>query len=162
MARKQKDVFGFEELEKAFDKMLEKYEDKGDALLHAIGRQAGKRMRQVTPKGVGSKKPGTLKKSYRVKKPKKFKGDKVNVVLVSSGAPHAHLVEYGHEIYTSPKKLKHKVSRYNAIGRKVKKISHHGRVEGQFLFDKVWKEFETRFPQKAQDMIDEITKDLEV
>ena len=158
---KQKDVFGFDELENAFDKLQDKYDEKGDALLHALGKQAGKRMRQVAPKGVGSKKPGTLKKSYRVKKPKDFRGGKSKVVLVASNAPHAHLVEYGHEIYTSPKKVG-KVSRYNAVGRRVLKISHHGRVEGKYLFDKVWKEYESRFPKEVQKLFDEITKDLEV
>lgn len=161
MARKQTDVFGFDEVIKTFDKMKGKYENLSDAMLHTMASQAAKRLRQVAPKGVNSKKPGTLKKSYRVKKPKEYRGGKVNVSRVQTGAPHAHLVEYGHEIYTAPRKTG-KVSRYNKFGRRVMRVTHHGRTVGRYLFDKVWKEYESRFPKEAKKLLDELTKDMEV
>lgn len=161
MARKQTDVFGFDEMNKSFDKMKGKYDNLSDAMLHTMASQAAKRLRQVAPKGVDSKKPGTLKKSYRVKKPKEYKGGTVKVSRVQSGAPHSHLVEYGHEIYTAPRKTG-KVTRYNALGKRVLRIKHHGRTEGRYLFDKVWKEFEHRFPMDAQKLLDELTRDMEV
>lgn len=166
MAR-QTDVFGFDELEKAFNRMQKKYENRGQAMLAAEAAQAAKRLRQITPVGPpkkisGKKKHIPLKKSVRTLKPKEFKGGEVLVSRIQNPAPHMHLVELGHNIYTSKRKLKHKVSEYNALGKKVNGIKSHGRVEGKFMIDKVLAELRGRFPKSAEKLFDEITREVQL
>lgn len=160
---KQKDVWGFEEMEKAFKKMSEKYDSETDAMLHAFAQQAAKRMRQVAPVGPykKSRKTAKLGKTYRNQKPRVF-GD-FNVSRVYTNAPHGHLVEFGHESYTVKGKVKTgKLNRYNATARRAMGVKQHKRVEGKYLFDKVWKEFEKRFPDEAKRTFEEITKGWEI
>ncbi len=157
----QKDVFGFDELEKAFDRVKEKYVDEADALLQSLATQTNKRLRQLAPTGVGSKNPGTLKKSYRAKKPKNYKSGKVKVARVENIAAHGHLYELGHEIYTAKRKSG-KVQQYNALGRRIKGITHHGRVKGRYLFDKALSELRTKLPKETEKILKKVTKDVEV
>lgn len=51
MARQNKDVFGFDELEKSFKRFEKKYPDKADALLMAQG-QAVNRKTSRSPRSV--------------------------------------------------------------------------------------------------------------
>ena len=90
---KQIDVFGFEELEKAFKRCEKRYPNEADALLMAAGQQVNKRVKALTP--VRTKK---LRNSWRLKKVKLYKGGKVRVVREQTTAPHGHLIELGHEI----------------------------------------------------------------
>ena len=85
MARKSKDVFGFDELAKAFDKMKDRYDDEAVALLAAETRQAKKRVKQQTPKLTGN-----LRKGWKEKKPKEYQNGKYRVGLVYNDAPHGH------------------------------------------------------------------------
>ena len=62
---KQKDVFGFDELEKAIEKMQSKYNDEADAFLAAQAEQAAKRLRQTAPKVTGN-----CKRNYKTQPPK--------------------------------------------------------------------------------------------
>jgi len=90
-------TFGFEELQKAFNRIEQKYPNKTDAMLMALGRVAANRTKAKTPVGKTKK----LKASWRLKKPKLY--GNTRVVRVQSAAPHAHLVEQGHEIVTGGK-----------------------------------------------------------
>lgn len=156
MARKAKDVFGFDELEKAFKQCEKKYPDAADALLMAQGRQTNKRVKQLTP--VRTRK---LRNSWRLKKVKLYKGGKVRVVRIQSTAPHAHLVEYGHENYRGGKTRE----RGRKMSRKQlskKGVTHHGRTEGTHMLEYGITEAGNRFPLKAQKMLDELVKDLKV
>lgn len=163
MARKQADVFGFDELAAAFDRVGKRYAVESDALLMAQAVQVTKRARQLTPKISGN-----LKKDWRYLKPKEYQGGKVKVALVRNRAPHAHLVEYGHEMYTTGyrkktgRKKTGKVNRYNAVGRRVKGIKKHDRVEGKYILDQSIREMESRFPREAEKMLDKITEGVTV
>lgn len=64
--------------------------DKADALLMAQGQAVNRKTKSLSP--VKTKK---LRNSWRLKKVKLYKGGTVRVVRIQSGAPHAHLVEYG-------------------------------------------------------------------
>ena len=94
MARRSKDVFGFDELEKSFEKVIKKYPNEADAVLMTMGRAATRRVKQLTP--VKTRK---LKNSWRLRKVKLYKNGTVRVVRIASTAPHAHLIEDGHYIY---------------------------------------------------------------
>ena len=75
------DVFGFDELKKAFERCEKRYPDYADALLMAQGQAVNKRTKALTP--VRTKK---LRNSWRLKKVKLYKGGKVRVVRIQSAA----------------------------------------------------------------------------
>ncbi|MBQ3462851.1 MAG: HK97 gp10 family phage protein, partial [Clostridia bacterium] len=87
------DVFGFDELEKAFKRCEKRYPNEADAFLMAEGQAVNKRTKALTP--VRTRK---LRNSWRLKKVKLYKGGKVRVVREQTTAPHGHLVELGHEV----------------------------------------------------------------
>ena len=49
MARQNKDVFGFDELEKSFKRFEKNYPDKADALLMAQGQAVNRKTKSLTP-----------------------------------------------------------------------------------------------------------------
>jgi len=154
---KDKDVFGFDELTISFEKMQKKYPDKADAMLMAQGRAVTNRVKSQTPVGKTKK----LKGSWRLKKVKLYKGGTVRVVRVQSQAPHAHLVELGHEIVTGGK-TRERGRTLNVVQRAVRGISSKGRVEGKKMLEKSIKEAESRFLRDAEKMLDMLTGEAEL
>ena len=137
MARKTKDVFGFDEIQKAFDKMQGRYNDKATAMIAAGIRQAKKRVKQQTPKLTGN-----LRKGWKEKKPKDYQNGRYKVGLLYNDAPHAHLYERGH------KQISH--------GKQV------GSVEGRDKLGQTLKELELKVLKDAEKLMDEITKDVQL
>ena len=156
MARRNVDVFGFDELEKAFKRCEKKYPDSADALLMAAGRQTNKRTKQLTP--VKTKK---LRNSWRLKKVKLYKSGTVRVVRVQSAAPHAHLVEYGHEIVRGGK-TRERGRKLNRVQRAARGIKSGGYVKGKAMLETAMNESRARFGRDAQVLIDKLTKDLKI
>ena len=156
MARKQKDVFGFDELEKAFKRCEKKYPNSADALLMAAGQAATKRTKQLTP--VKTKK---LRNSWRLKGIKLYKGETVRVARVQSTAPHAHLVELGHEIVRGGKS-RERGRKLNRVQRSVRGITSGGFVEGKHMLETAMMETRKRFGRDADKLIDKLTEDLEI
>lgn len=153
---KNVDVFGFDELEKAFNRMEKKYPDKADAMLMALGQAANKRTKALTP--VRTKK---LRKSWRLKKVKLYKSGTVRVVRVQSTAPHAHLVEYGHEIVKGGK-TRERGRTLNRVQRSARGITSHGRVEGKYMLEKAMTETRPAFNRDAEKLLDAICEEVEV
>lgn len=147
---KDKDVFGFDELEKSFKNLTKKYPNHADAMLMAQGRAVNKRTKALTP--IKTKK---LRNSWRLKKVKLYKGGTVRVVRVQSTAPHAHLVENGHEMYTTGGR-KGKVAKYNAVERAIRGIKKHKRVEGTHMLEYAIDKAGRRFPLDAQKMLNKL------
>lgn len=137
MARKSKDVFGFDELAKAFDKMKDRYDDEAVALLAAETRQAKKRVKQQTPKLTGN-----LRKGWKEKKPKEYQNGKYRVGLVYNDAPHGHLYERPHKIISHGKQA--------------------GITEGHDKLGKTLKELESKVLKDTEKLMDKITKDVQI
>ena len=159
MARKEKDVFGIEELQKEFAKMEIKYPNKADALLMTEGHTLKKRVKQLTSTET-KKKTGNLLKSWRVKPVKKYKDGTVRVVLNVSGAPHSHLIEYGHEIYHGAgrgRKGRSGISRTQRQG-----MAKGNKTRAYKLLERALKETETHFRREVAEMVDDLIKDVEV
>lgn len=156
MARKQVDVFGFEELEKAFAKTQKKYPDSADAFLMTEGKAVNKRTKQLTP--VRTRK---LRNSWRLKKVKLYKSGTVRVVRVQSTAPHAHLVELGHEIVRGGRS-RERGRKLNRVQRAVRGITSGGYVEGRYMLETAVTEANAKFEKGAQKLIDKLTEDLEI
>lgn len=150
------DVFGFEELEKAFKRCEKRYPNEADALLMAAGQQVNKRVKALTP--VRTKK---LRNSWRLKKVKLYKGGKVRVVREQTTAPHGHLIELGHEIVRGGR-TRERGRRLNRVQRSARGIKSGGRVEGKHMLEKSMSEAQARFNSDAKKMLDRLTKDIQV
>lgn len=155
---KDKDVFGFEELTKSFQKLEKKYPNQADAMLMAQGRAVTNKTKSQTPVGKTKK----LKGSWRLKKVKVYKGGKVRVVRVQSEGPYAHLVEKGHEIVSGGSTRGRNGRKLNVVQRNIRGIKSGGRVEGKKMLEKSIQEAETRFYKDAEKMLDQLTKEVEM
>ena len=148
-------TFGFDELQKEFHKIEQKYPNKTDAMLMAMGRLAESKTKSKTPVGKTKK----LKGSWRLKKPKKYGA--ARVVRVQSAARHAHLVELGHEIVRGGKTRKG--SRYlNTLERRVRGIRSKGRVEGRKMLETSFNEMESTFEKSVEKLLDDLTSEVEI
>lgn len=149
------DVFGFDELEKAFKRCEKRYPNEADAFLMAMGQAVNKRTKGLTP--IRTKK---LRNSWRLKKVKLYKNGTVRVVREQSTAPHAHLIEYGHE-QVSGGKTRERGKKLNRVQRAARGIKSHGYVVGYHMLEEAMEEARKRFPQGAQKLLDRITEDIE-
>lgn len=150
------DVFGFDELKKAFERCEKRYPDHADALLMAQGQAVNKKTKSLTP--VKTKR---LRNSWRLKKVKLYKGGKVRVVRIQSTAPHAHLIELGHEI-VSGGRTRERGRTLNRVQRSARGIKSGGRTEGKFMLKKSMSDARSRFDSDAKKMLDRLTKDIQV
>jgi len=150
-----KDLFGFDEFDKALKKAITKYPQKTDALLVSAGNVTNKSTKSKTPIGKTKK----LRPSWRVLKPKTY--GQTRVVRVQSGAPHAHLVEQGHRIVRGGR-LRKGGREMNALQRAVRGISIKGEVEGKKMLESSMKEITSRFNTDLDKMVDDLLKDVEL
>ena len=148
-------TFGFDELQKAFNKIEQKYPDKTDAMLMALGRVATSKTKAKTPLGKTKK----LKGSWKLKKPKKY--GKARVVRTQSQAPHAHLVELGHKIVRGGRTRKNGRS-LNTLERKTRGIQSKGRVEGKKMLETSFKEMEGTFSKSVEKLLDDLTSEVQL
>lgn len=150
------DVFGFDELEKAFKRCEKNYPNQADAFLMAEGQAVNKKTKSLTP--VRTKK---LRNSWRLKKVKQYKSGKVRVVRIQSTAPHAHLIELGHEV-VSGGRTRERGRTLNRVQRSARGIKYGGYVEGKHMLEKSISEARTKFESGAQKMLDRVTKDIQI
>ena len=148
-------TFGFDELQKEFSRIEKKYPDKTDAMLMALGRVATSKTKAKTPVGKTKK----LKGSWKLKKPKKY--GKSRVVRTQSQAPHAHLVELGHEIVCGGRTRKNGRS-LNTLERKVRGIQSKGRVEGKKMLETSFNEMEGTFSKSVEKLLDDLTSEVQL
>lgn len=166
MAKKDVDVFGFDELEKAFNRCKKNYDNDADALLMAQGEQVKKRTKELSPKYKGkippSKQgklhPGQLKRSWRLKPVKEYQNGRVKVVRIESTAPHAHLIEYGHDIIRGGK-TRVRGRKLNTVQLSARGIRSYGEVEGRHMLDNAINEARSRFGRSAEKIINGIIKE---
>ena len=148
-------IFGFDELEKAFKKAVNKYSEKSDALLIAGARLAQSKTKTDTPVGRTRK----LRASWRVKPPKTY--GQSRVVRVQSQAPHAHLVELGHRIVRGGK-IRQRGRELNVVQRAIRGITVGGDVEGKHMLENAMKQVTTSFDNDVEKMMDRLLGDLEL
>jgi hypothetical protein len=152
-----KDTFGFDELSKSFQKLEKKYPNAADRMLAAPGRAVTNKVKTLSPVGKTKK----LRGSWRLKAVKQYKGGKVRVVRIQSEAPHAHLVELGHEIVTGGK-ARVCGRKLNVVQRAVRGIKSGGRVEGQKMLENSMKEAQSRFDRDAEKLLADLTREVEM
>lgn len=159
MARKEKDVFGIEEFQKELEKMEKKYPNKADALLMTEGHALIKRVKQLTATKT-KKKTGNLLKGWKLLPVKLYKDGTVRVVFNISRAPHAHLIEYGHEIYHGSGRGQKGRGRISRAQRK--EMAKGNKTTAYKLLERALKETENHFRKEAAEMFDDLIKDVEV
>lgn len=149
-------VYGFDELKEAFDKVKDKYDNKSAAMLNTLGKAMQKSVKAKT-----KKKTGNLKKSWKFQTAKEYRDGAVIVVRVLSQAPHAHLVEYGHENIRGGRT---RVGNRRFTDEELAKmgVERNGHTPGAYMLEKTTKEFENLFKKNAEKLLTEITKDVEV
>lgn len=158
----EKDVFGFDELEKSFKRLEKKYASKADIFLMAQGQATKKKTQEKTPyreERPPNVKGRHLKQSWRLKKVKLYRNDTVRVVRIQSNAPHAHLVEKGHRMVTGGKITigSGKNRRVlNGAERSERGIKTHKYVKGTLMLSYAIKESGKRFALEGQKMLNEL------
>lgn len=75
------------------DEILEQYNAWADEIVDAVSKEATKEIKRHAPLAY-TRKDGTLDKSIKSKKSKITRG----TAIAGAFAPHAHLVEFGHDI----------------------------------------------------------------
>ena len=98
---------------------------------------------------------GTYKKSIKSGKVWSARGS--FGVRVYSGAPHAHLLEEGHDQVVNPGKGKGNgrgVVPGKGIGRKV------GHVDGRYVFDQAARAYVPIFDEAVEDFLDEVANNI--
>lgn len=126
-------------------------------MLMTEGRTLNKRVKQLTGTEV-KKKTGKLRNSWRLKPVKLYKGGTVRVVLEKSEAPHAHLIEYGHQIYRGTGR-----SRQGKRTEQSRASASTGNKTRAFkILETAVNETRSQFNKSAGKMLDELTKELEL
>ena len=148
-------TFGFEDLEKAFKRIEQKYPNKTDAMLMSMAKVAANRTKSKTPVGKTKK----LKSTWRTKKPKVY--GKARVARMQSASRYAHLVEDGHKVVSGGKSTLNG-RQLNALGRKIKGVKVGGKTKGAKMIQSAVKDIESTFDKNAQKLVDDLTREVEL
>ena len=149
-------TFGFEDLQKAFNRIEQKYENKTDAMLMAMANVARQRVRAKTPTGKTKK----LKGSWRTKKPKAF--GKARVARVQTENRYGHVVEEGHRVVTGGSTVGRNGRKLNILQRSIRGVSVGGKTKGEKMIEDTVKELNSTFEKNAKKLLDELTSEVEL
>lgn len=149
-------TFGFEDLQKAFNRIEQKYENKTDAMIMAMANVTRQRVRAKTPTGKTKK----LKGSWRTKKPKTF--GKARVARVQTENRYGHVVEDGHKVVTGGSTVRRNGRKLNVLERGIKGISVGGKTKGEKMIEDTVKELNATFEKNAKKLLDDLTSEVEL
>ena len=149
-------TFGFEDLQKAFNRIEQKYENKTDAMLMAMANVTRQRVRSKTPTGKTKK----LKGSWRTKKPKTF--GKARVARVQTENRYGHVVEDGHRVVTGGSTVGRNGRKLNILQRGIRGISVGGKTKGEKMIEDTVKELNATFEKNAKKLLDDLTSEVEL
>ena len=149
-------TFGFEDLQKAFNRIEQKYENKTDAMLMAMANVTRQRVRAKTPTGKTKK----LKGSWRTKKPKTF--GKARVARVQTENRYGHVVEEGHRVVTGGSTVGRNGRKLNILQRGIRGVSVGGKTKGEKMIEDTVKELNATFEKNAKKLLDDLTSEVEL
>ena len=149
-------TFGFEDLQKAFNRIEQKYEKKTDAMLMAMANVTRQRVRAKTPTGKTKK----LKGSWRTKKPKTF--GRARVARVQTENRYGHVVEEGHRVVTGGSTVGRNGRKLNVLQRGIRGVSVGGKTKGEKMIEDTVKELNATFEKNAKKLLDELTSEVEL
>ena len=140
-------TFGFEDLQKAFNRIEQKYENKTDAMLMAMANTARQRVRSKTPTG-------------KTKKPKTF--GKARVARVQTENRYGHVVEEGHKVVTGGSTVGRNGRKLNVLQRGIRGISVGGKTKAEKMIESTVKELNSAFGKNAEKLLDDLTREVEL
>lgn len=149
-------TFGFEDLQKAFNRIEQKYEYKTDAMLMAMANVARQHVRAKTPTGKTKK----LKGSWRTKKPKTF--GKARVARAQTENRYGHVVEEGHRVVTGGSTVGRNGRKLNVLQRGIRGISVGGKTKGEKMIEDTVKELNATFEKNAKKLLDDLTSEVKL
>ena len=149
-------TFGFEDLQKAFNRIEQKYENKTDAMLMAMANVTRQRVRAKTPTGKTKK----LKGSWRTKKPKTF--GKARVARVQTENRYGHVVEDGHRVVTGGSTVGRNGRKLNVLQKGIRGVSVGGKTKGEKMIEDTVKELNAAFEKNAKKLLDDLTSEVEL
>ena len=149
-------TFGFEDLQKAFNRIEQKYENKTDAMLMAMANVTRQRVRAKTP----TRKTKKLKGSWRTKKPKTF--GKARVARVQTENRYGHVVEEGHRVVTGGSTVGRNGRKLNILQRGIRGVSVGGKTKGEKIIEDTVKELNATFEKNAKKLLDDLTSEVEL
>ena len=149
-------TFRFEDLQKAFNRIERKYENKTAAMLMAMANVTRQRVRSKTPTGKTKK----LKGSWRTKKPKTF--GKARVARVQTENRYGHVVEDGHRVVTGGSTVGRNGRKLNVLQRGIRGISVGGKTKGEKMIEDTVKELNAAFEKNAKKLLDDLTSEVEL
>ena len=149
-------TFGFEDLQKAFNRIEQKYENKTDAMLMAVANVTRQRVRAKTPTGKTKK----LKGSWHTKKPKTF--GKARVARVQTENRYGHVVEDGHRVVTGGSTVGRNGRKLNVLQRGIRGVSVGGKTKGEKMIEDTVKELNATFEKNAKKLLDDLTSEVEL
>ena len=149
-------TFGFEDLQKAFNRIEQKYENKTDTMLMAMANVTRQRVRVKTPTGKTKK----LKGSWRTKKTKTF--GKARVARVQTENRYGHVVEEGHRVVTGGSTVGRNGRKLNVLQRGIGGISVGGKTKGEKMIEDTVKELNATFEKNAKKLLDDLTSEVEL
>ena len=143
-------------MQKAFNRIEQKYENKIDAMLMAMANVTRQRVRAKTPTGKTKK----LKGSWRTKKPKTF--GKARVARVQTENRYGHVVEEGHRVVTGGSTVGRNGRKLNVLQRGLRGISVGGKTKGEKMIEDTVKELNATFEKNAKKLLDDLTSEVEL
>lgn len=149
-------TFGFEDLQKAFNRIEQKYENKTDAMLMAMANVTRQRVRSKTPTGKTKK----LKGSWRTKRPKSY--GKARVARVQTENRYGHVVEEGHRVVTGGSTVGRNGRKLNILQRGIRGVSVGGKTKGEKMIEDTVKELNATFEKNAKKLLDDLTSEVEL
>ncbi len=151
--------FLFDELDQMIEHMeqeAQNYNKRSKAMMKKEVRKLQRDARaRARTQGI-KKKTGNYQKSIKQGKVWR-KDDDTLSARIYSDAPHAHLLEEGHDMVVNPGKGRgngHGVIPGKGIGRKV------GHIEATWVFDSALKALVPQFEEAVEDMLDEVAREI--
>lgn len=154
-----RDGIDLSELDEFTDRLIQSSKEASKAQRKFLQQQGNKlkrkTLKQMRLKGI-QEKTGNYKR--HIKRGKVWKErNGAQAVRVYSNAPHAHLIEDGHDQTVNPGKGKgngHGVKPGNGIGRKV------GHVEGREVFLEAYEAFAPEYARASEEAVDEMIRKI--
>ena len=149
-------TFGFEDLQKAFNRIEQKYENKTDAMLMAMANTARQRVRSKTPTGKNKE----AQRLMANKKPKTF--GKSRVARIQTENRYGHVVEEGHKVVTGGSTVGRNGRKLNVLQRGIRGVSVGGKTKAEKMIENTVKNSIPHSVKMRKKLLDDLTREVEL
>lgn len=150
------EIEGLDELADAMAMVSKVYPEEVKKFMQSEGTKLRNRTLKTAKSSVG-KITGNYEKGIKRGKYYKYAGNGADSIRVYSGAPHAHLIEYGHKLITPKTRTTKKSGKLSLKNGG----NYIGDVLGYHIFSVSADMFESKYEEDCEKFADKIMKDLE-